>query len=292
MAYYKVNGLALTSIFHQYTLTSSSITTNYNELGVDIQTQFDKILSTDSTDLNNYFKHDSNTNYKVNGLDMKNLFLPYFSDYVVPTAGSINIPSWCTYMKCILIGAGGGGGGGDDYTLAEVDYDAGSSGGGGAFCVFTIQKLSGQNSMGYIVGSGGGGGGRGYRVYWQGHDGFDGESTLLFYNSTYYTAHGGGKGYGGNGTSGTDAGVGAIAGSSSSLNKNGNNGTLGTIGGIASPGGLSGFDANYTYQDVNNLFGRGGRGGSGMRFYSESVDGNPSDGQNGRNGYIRVYFCI
>lgn len=50
----------------------------------------------------------SDLGYQINGTDISSFFIANFSDYTTST--SIQIPSWCTKIRFILIGGGGNGG--------------------------------------------------------------------------------------------------------------------------------------------------------------------------------------
>ena len=315
MAYYSVNGTSLTSIFSTNTsLNAISFTTNYKQSSTDIQNQFGHFNFGDTNSLNSEYQHVNNTNYNVNGVDIKTLFLPYYQEFT-SGSGTLTIPSWCHYIKAMLIGGGGGGGGGNsDYV--QGDFQAGSSGGGGAFVNTQSISVTGGSTLTYNVGVLGSGGGLG------GNGGNGGNSTIS-YSGTTYTAGGGGFGYGGSGN-GNQYGSGGIAYGSSSLNHNGYDGIVGgfdlytvnsnntglsgtsritsaywitsgfyslfspneLVGGVPFMGGNSGF--TYTYQNIQNAnYGLGGAGG----FGTKSAQGN-TGGISGNGGYIRIYYSI
>ena len=250
MAYYKVNGvIALTDIFASKTSTGY-VFTYYNQSGVDIYNLFLQTFSCFPTQINDAFSHVSNTNYKLNGIDIKTLFLPVYVEFT-GGSGTVNIPSWCKYVKALMIGGGGGGGGGDNGFFGN-DFDAGSSGGGGAFVDTQAITIGSIKTLSYTVGGGGTGGGGGNQYNWVGGDGTNGGDSSITYNCTSYTAGGGGKRYGGNGYNGTYFGASGIAYGSSTINKNGNPGLLGgtvLVNTNSSNTGLISGGSNLSYAD-------------------------------------------
>ena len=115
MASYNVNGFALTSIFSTDNLQYNISITNYKQNGNDIDNLLERIYDADTAILNDAYRHLQNTNYKVNGVDIKSRYLPYYveSSTPLPVSGTyvtVNVPSWANYARVFMIDASGGGG--------------------------------------------------------------------------------------------------------------------------------------------------------------------------------------
>ena len=115
-------------------------------------------------------RHDVSFGYQVNGTDLSNTIEAFYREYIGggPTntgsaqndnqpnnssfyayyaygntiSASDTIPSWCTKIKVIVIGAGGGGGGGG--TNATNRGGSGGGGGSGGLAAATISVSPGQ----------------------------------------------------------------------------------------------------------------------------------------------------
>ena len=327
MAFFNSNGVVLTSLFSTSSPLSNPSTSNYNQNSSDIDNLLENVYDGDTAVLNDAYRHFQNTNYKVGGVDIKMKYLPFYYErsipnYIFPTAyGTIFVPTWANYARCIIIGAGGGAGGGEYSADGSSTYYAGSSGGGGAYVDFTLNfnnpnppntssgptitivtTTSVVREVYYVVGVGGNGGSRGNPSAGDGQDGaaskfkYGVATTTRTYTdgtltnestSTVYTeiiSNGGGKGYGGNGYTGTQNSVGGVKTGTSTLSKNGNDGSLGGSTGIPQDGGYNGIWANYDYRGLITQ-GRGGRGGIGAVYSNTSTAGS-----SGNDGYIRIYF--
>lgn len=169
------------------------------------------------------------------------------------------------YVLFAICGAGGGGGGGR-YSFWG-NQDGGGGGGAGSALIFGVDfrnikwENNGTQKITVTLGKGGQGGEGGP------NNGLDED----YEQAGYYGADG----------------------SSSTISFTDNKGTLFTYYIIGGEGGYGGLNGNPAIPNLDNYFGDGGRGGSGI-YYIEN--GNPEQPTNitleGNNGCIDVYYII
>lgn len=109
-----------------------------------------------------------------------------------------NIPSWCTYIKVLLIGGGGGGGGmyGPDLSnFPTINYHCGTGGGCGELVVAGFKTL-GATDYNISLGTGGAASSATLNVFDNnGNRGHDGNETKFTLGQTSVTAKGGKGGW-------------------------------------------------------------------------------------------------
>ena len=265
------------------------------------------------------FENPQATGYQVNGTDIANSIIAYYSDFVGGSStynGSRTIPSWCNQLKVIVIGAGGGGGGGGGQNSNEAGSSGAGGGGGAQVSGYIIRGESiwpnTTNTFQVSIGGYGVAGGyqgnnndsgynannpaQGYSVFY-----IDNSDTSVFYANCGNPGSGGVKPSDNN--EATNSTSGGTSGGNGHITGN-NDGNWGSAGDHYSPG-----TGGYTNLSTNNSptlnsnkarpsqgkttgldqgdipgVGQGGDGG-----YNSS-NGNGYQGQYGGPSQIRVYF--
>jgi hypothetical protein len=208
--------------------------------------------------------------FSSNGTNADSSFCAYYLDIVSTTTGGDNsdsgsstsgtftVPSGCTKIKCILIGAGGGSS--QSITFEGTTTDAGRGGGGG-FIVVQFGVVGGQ-VINYQVGNAGGLGNNASKN--------GGTGGLTSING--YIAYGGQYGEGGN------------VGDSNS--GNGGTFTLGSGATVLYSGNGNGVGQNNGYK----LFSKGSNLPNETTFSNVNVGQGANSGAVSNSGFIRVYF--
>lgn len=288
MANYYKNGVAMNTLAGW---TSSKTTTGYGNMGG---------FTSNSTGM---------CNFRYGGVDIVNgVATTYYVEYT-SGSGTITIPTGCTQIQLIAIGAGSGGEGGFQYLNgnAKTGGSAGPHGqpgcaGGYSTSYFTI---SGTTSYSYVVGSGSSGlpvidPNNGKWLYYPPIA--TGGSTTLTCNGTTLTVTGGTCPTGSYSTTG-----GTTSSSANTSSITGYGGSSTTIAGLTLYGNSTGnaTTVNYTTDDAvpgNTTnsptaslpyisgYGSGGTGGAGANG-SGSIHPATAGGT-GTGGYIRVYYLF
>ena len=99
MSGYKFNGYDLDTLLTGHTNDTVPVT-NFKSNSSDITYRFRKPVG-------NLIIRNSTLLYKYgsSSVDIASVFLPLYSEFTA--TGTCNIPTWCTKLKCILIGGGG-----------------------------------------------------------------------------------------------------------------------------------------------------------------------------------------
>ena len=204
----------------------------------------------------------------------------------------ITIPSGCSYLKIILIGAGGSGGAGG----GDNEGNKGTNGAGGGSGGIWLGMITHNPYMTYSikVGKGGAsvsGGNAATGDSNNGYDGISGGQTVIMVGNlaTSYFANGGGGGDGGHPSSQASPGLGATNNQTGADYSNAGHNSSGMSGGVSSYVYYSTYDpAKYPILwDYNSkLWGAGGVGTSG------GYDPNTAPTGVGKDGYARIYFIF
>jgi len=215
------------------------------------------------TTLINVLIEGATTGYKINDLDLGNVYCPRYATFTVSGQEQVR-----QYSSCTILMIGGGGGGGGSQIQPTL---TGGAGGDGGISIFERVPLSGVTAVTVVVGTAGGSG-LGFqttppRIATAGNTG--NSTSVTFTSGAVYTANGGSGGP----LSNPDAPSGDVT----------------PTGGITFQGSLNGF---FTYQytpdrvitvGVTN-YGQGGAGGN----IQTPTQG--SSGVVGRPGYVRIYL--
>lgn len=299
---FKIKGSPITELFHyaQYSGQASGFP----------QLSFKPISG--SID-GNYFRHQNNSGYQVDGTDFINTYLPkgvlmqgnhgtngtgdsdnvndYGSNGTTGTTinYSIAIPGAATKIRFYLISGGGGGGGGQGGNSRRVGGVGGT--GAGALGEITIDHANMNQFKMYVGGGGGGGSGTDGKSAWGGSGGSGGNSYIQTYSNrtglwTNKLVCNGGNGGGGgtneHGTHGTGGTVTVLTGTNTVYKLDGTDGS-GENGktldiewtGVGGPAYIS----NFAYGDS------GSRGNSTSNVHANA-------GQRGLGGIGRFYFIL
>jgi hypothetical protein len=287
-------------------------------------------------------RHNENFGYKVSNTDLANTVEAFYREYI--GGGSTNtgsaqgdsqinnaskyayynygntitasdtIPSWCTKVRVIVIGAGGGGGGGG--TNSQNHAGSGGGGGSGGLAAGTISVTSGQT---YTISLGGCGRGGFYQgsSNSNGRDAVDPVSTVTSFivGTSIIQANCGGAGKGGPKGDATNEQSGTAAGGDGSVNSTNNlsdahdikkTGSGGNAGNDNNPGESAGIQNSVNLPVLNTNQGDApnnssnpaainqdnqlpgiGQGGWGGVNHN---NGNGYGGQCGGRSLVRVYF--
>ncbi len=149
---FNINGKSYT--FSQLFQSGSGIgTSNYLNNGIELLQSFETGFSSGTLLENNP------TNYLVNGSDVSSQVNPirtFYTSSGIYTPGAVSIPSWCSKIAFVLIGAGGGGSTG--FFNGGANYFASNGGdGGGGSAIFGIYNVpNGTTTFTYNLNVGGG----------------------------------------------------------------------------------------------------------------------------------------
>ena len=288
---------------------NSSLASYLNDTSTHINGRNYTSYFSDSTDSNVIKVYNANKNsmvakgttgFQVSGTDIISETSDKLAEYAVhtnTTSSSKNIPTGCTRLNIIVVGAGGGGGGSG--VSSNQNYNSGGGGGGGGVSIWN--GLSVDDNTSYNVKAGSGGNSATY------NDGNTGGNTYVNFGGTNYDANGGNGGSAGskqnsnsfnnptNGNGGTginnathhsDGNAGSVTANKPEYGGNGgtiNNGLSGAILPIKTTPGNGGN--NNGAGNSANQYGAGGGGAGGHNH-----NGTAQKGGSGSQGIAFVFF--
>jgi hypothetical protein len=314
MTYYR-DSVDLSEIISKLTNSSVNSVFGNNNIATD--------YSYSSTFSSSIDEKPSVINYTYQGIDIQQYSIAPYTESNTNNFSASNLPSWCTKIRAVLIGGGGGGASAQVNTVQAPNYWAGNftyhqncnyynkgqkSGNyryqNNRYTFVTTNQAPNYYSGGQQLNAGGSGGGGGGFIYLPTIDITSSKNN----NNVSITIGGGGSGGQGQGASGSAGGstsysddqynIVALGGGAATLLNGGNAGStdLQTIeGGIGLVGGSgsqrqgtvagAGGSVDITHIDSNTYrsYGAGGNG-------SSASHGSPAGGNNGANGFYRIYF--